>query len=250
MNTATRTAQNNIENNGTTFPWLSTDFNRQPNPVYLYLDLRDGEITVDTGTRGSCSSDEFNKLIFSFELNAYTTFDLINDFVNANLNDFQKILDITFCYWDNSNYRGQLIGDNNWIDAVQTAIEMPFVEYHSIADDNDLIEDYENSGSNITPVEFAQAVEDAKGPDYIICDSYDSERVINVINEHIIQNAKDESYGIESNTFAEACVNQNSLEELITAICGEADETDMKTWNIDADEWQSQIKEAIAALSE
>ena len=51
---------------------------------------------------------------------------------------------------------------------------------------------------------------------------------------------------IESNTFAEACYDMNTIEELEDALKGAADETDMKTWGITADEWRDQIELALA----
>lgn len=51
---------------------------------------------------------------------------------------------------------------------------------------------------------------------------------------------------IESNTFAEACYHMNSIDELEEALKNDADETDMKTWGISADEWREQIDLALA----
>lgn len=249
MNNETRTAYNNIQESSITFPWLSYDCNRQPAPVYVYLDLRDGEITVDTGTRGSCSVDEFNNLIFSFEISPYSTFDFINDFINDNLPAFQKILDITFCDWASGNYRGRLIGERTWFDDVQQSIDIPYPGYYFIADEEDLINNFQESGK-VTPSDFAEQIESAKGPDFIVNNEFDADRIIEIITENIIQTAKNESYGVDDGSFAEACVNQNTLEELITALCNEPDETDLKNWGIDAKKWEDQIKAAIAELSE
>lgn len=51
---------------------------------------------------------------------------------------------------------------------------------------------------------------------------------------------------IESNTFAEAYYDMNSIEELENALKDGADETDMETWNITAKEWREQIELALA----
>ncbi|MGA9189613.1 MAG: hypothetical protein WB014_13890 [Methanosarcina sp.] len=48
--------------------------------------------------------------------------------------------------------------------------------------------------------------------------------------------------------FAEACCDQNSIKELKEALAGEADETDMKTWNITEDQWRKALKVAIIAI--
>jgi len=47
----------------------------------------------------------------------------------------------------------------------------------------------------------------------------------------------------ENNNFAIACYDQNSLEELEN--CTEPDEMDMKTWEIDQEEWRDAIKAAL-----
>jgi hypothetical protein len=51
---------------------------------------------------------------------------------------------------------------------------------------------------------------------------------------------------IESNTFAQACYDMNSIEELEDALKGDADETDMKTWCICSEEWRDQVELALA----
>lgn len=45
--------------------------------------------------------------------------------------------------------------------------------------------------------------------------------------------------------FSEACYNQNSLSELQEALFLPADETDMREWNINSEEYYIAIKEAI-----
>lgn len=51
---------------------------------------------------------------------------------------------------------------------------------------------------------------------------------------------------IQENTFAAACYDQNSLEELIEALNStDADESDCKNWGISAQEWKNQIVLAI-----
>ena len=51
---------------------------------------------------------------------------------------------------------------------------------------------------------------------------------------------------IESNTFAEACYDQNSIDELEDALKGDADKTDMENWGVTAEEWREQIELALA----
>ena len=50
---------------------------------------------------------------------------------------------------------------------------------------------------------------------------------------------------IKSGTFAEACYDMNSISELKVMYNNEADRTDMKNWNITADEWRENIALAI-----
>jgi hypothetical protein len=53
---------------------------------------------------------------------------------------------------------------------------------------------------------------------------------------------------IKPNTFAEACVEQNSITELAEAlVMTNADRGDMETWKIDAEEWRQSIFDAICA---
>ncbi|MGP5041090.1 hypothetical protein [Psychrobacter celer] len=47
------------------------------------------------------------------------------------------------------------------------------------------------------------------------------------------------------NGFAEACYDDGSYAELITAIGNEADATDCKAWSVSAEEWEESIKQAL-----
>lgn len=53
---------------------------------------------------------------------------------------------------------------------------------------------------------------------------------------------------IVNNTFAHACVEQNTLAELRTALQNPADKTDCTAWNLTAAEWREQIEQAISYL--
>jgi len=55
---------------------------------------------------------------------------------------------------------------------------------------------------------------------------------------------------IAENTFAAACYDQNTTEDLELGLLGEADEADMDAWGITAQEWREQIELAICALRE
>lgn len=48
--------------------------------------------------------------------------------------------------------------------------------------------------------------------------------------------------------FAEACCDQNRVKELKEALTGEANETEMKTWNLTDDQWREALKIAIIAI--
>jgi len=53
---------------------------------------------------------------------------------------------------------------------------------------------------------------------------------------------------IQENTFAAACYNDNSIEELVAALAmDEADAADCATWGITAAEWRAQIALALNA---
>lgn len=55
---------------------------------------------------------------------------------------------------------------------------------------------------------------------------------------------------IQDNTFAAACYNQNSIDDLVKALEDGPDATDCKTWGITETEWKEQIKTALQALRE
>jgi hypothetical protein len=59
---------------------------------------------------------------------------------------------------------------------------------------------------------------------------------------------EDKMADIESNTFAEACFNMNTIAELEQALRDGPDATDMANWNITADEWKQQIELALSEL--
>ena len=54
--------------------------------------------------------------------------------------------------------------------------------------------------------------------------------------------------GLDS--FGNACIETNSIEELTLALDGIADETDLLEWNMTSDQWVEQIKLAIVYLRE
>ena len=55
---------------------------------------------------------------------------------------------------------------------------------------------------------------------------------------------------IDLNTFAAACYDMNSINELTEALAGEPDETDMSEWGITAEEWREQIAIALTELKD
>jgi hypothetical protein len=59
----------------------------------------------------------------------------------------------------------------------------------------------------------------------------------------------DEGENVEKGKdFAEACCDQRSLKELKAALAGEANETDMKIWNLTDDQWHEALEVAIIAM--
>ena len=50
---------------------------------------------------------------------------------------------------------------------------------------------------------------------------------------------------IKTNTFAEACFNNNSIDELKAALKADYDETDVKTWGLTPAEYYSELKSAL-----
>ena len=53
---------------------------------------------------------------------------------------------------------------------------------------------------------------------------------------------------IKENTFAEACYNHNSIEELQESLVNGADEVDMKQWELTESEWAENVQLALSAL--
>ena len=47
------------------------------------------------------------------------------------------------------------------------------------------------------------------------------------------------------NSFAEACYDDGSFEELATALDNDADTTDCQSWGISGEEWKESIKQAL-----
>lgn len=55
---------------------------------------------------------------------------------------------------------------------------------------------------------------------------------------------------IAENTFAAACFNQNSVQELKAALSNGPDASDMREWGLTADEWTAQVHLALNAKTE
>lgn len=55
---------------------------------------------------------------------------------------------------------------------------------------------------------------------------------------------------ITENTFAAACYDQNSVEELQAVLANGPDANDMREWNLTADEWTDQVKLALETKAE
>mgnify|MGYP001469338105 CR=1 FL=1 len=52
---------------------------------------------------------------------------------------------------------------------------------------------------------------------------------------------------LTDNTFAAACYDQNTVDELRAALAGDPDTIDMATWGLSADEWREEIRKALTA---
>jgi len=55
---------------------------------------------------------------------------------------------------------------------------------------------------------------------------------------------------IAENTFAAACFDENSVEEMEAVLSNGPDATDMREWDLTAEEWTAQIKLALKAKRE
>ncbi len=52
---------------------------------------------------------------------------------------------------------------------------------------------------------------------------------------------------LADNSFAAACYEQNSIDELREALSGPPDQADIKTWGLTAEQWRAEIQAALAA---
>jgi hypothetical protein len=50
---------------------------------------------------------------------------------------------------------------------------------------------------------------------------------------------------IPDNCFAQACYDQNTISDLEIALAGEADEYDMRTWGLSAEEWRGKLNSPL-----
>jgi hypothetical protein len=50
---------------------------------------------------------------------------------------------------------------------------------------------------------------------------------------------------LETNSFAAACYDQNTIEELVTCLSGQVDRTDCDTWKLSDQEWRDAIADAL-----
>lgn len=55
---------------------------------------------------------------------------------------------------------------------------------------------------------------------------------------------------IEENTFAMACIRQNSVLELRHALAHPADRMDMALWELSAKEWREQVELALSVMND
>lgn len=53
---------------------------------------------------------------------------------------------------------------------------------------------------------------------------------------------------VEENTFAAACIDQNSLQELCKALEDGPDERDLREWGLTDNEWLEQVELSIKVL--
>lgn len=57
-----------------------------------------------------------------------------------------------------------------------------------------------------------------------------------------------DTISIPENTFAAACYEQNSIDELEQALRDGPDSSDMQEWSLNAEEWRDQVQMALDAL--
>lgn len=79
----------------------------QPQPAYIFLDLRDGECGADyNGEMGSVPVVQWHNIVLTFPISAETKADQIEQIINDNAEKFQAILDDSEVVWDGSNNVG------------------------------------------------------------------------------------------------------------------------------------------------
>jgi hypothetical protein len=79
----------------------------QPQPAYLYLDLRNGECSADyNGEIGSTPIIHWQNIVLTFPIAAETSADDIQALIEQHSEDFQAILSGSTVEWDGSNNVG------------------------------------------------------------------------------------------------------------------------------------------------
>ena len=80
----------------------------QPQPAYIYLDLRDGDCGADyNGEMGSTPCLQWHNIFLTFPISAETMADQIEELINSNADKFQAILDDSEIEWDGNNNVGK-----------------------------------------------------------------------------------------------------------------------------------------------
>ena len=82
----------------------------QPQPAYIYLDLRDGECGIDYNADiGNAKPAEYwHGIVRTFPVNPRTPADELLALINDNAETFQRLLDAGSVEWDGNNYAGRV----------------------------------------------------------------------------------------------------------------------------------------------
>lgn len=110
------------------FPvYLKYEQEFNPQPAYLTLDIRNGEVDADYNGNigGGCSPDEFHGLVRRYYIPAMTTNHQIENLIESLEPHFIRVLMMTEEVWDGNNYVcGPADGfDNEDISTIDNAIE-------------------------------------------------------------------------------------------------------------------------------
>ena len=139
----------------------------RPQPSYVTLDLRDGELTARyNGEIGGTPSDQWHNLVITFPIPAATSAEKIAQLLEQYADDFQAIFDNSESRWDGNNMRGFM---NDTASKIYDKITMSGQSLGAANEEGGMIDLPELIGNQPFPVtgetvaEFIKTIEEEDG---------------------------------------------------------------------------------------